>query len=44
MIWMLTEKCKELQSELEEQRKTKAHLAKVQKSSETLFQQNLVLR
>ncbi|XP_039177390.1 cilia- and flagella-associated protein 157 isoform X1 [Crotalus tigris] len=44
MIWMLTEKCKELQSELEEQRKTKAHLAKVQKSSEMLLQQNLVLR
>ncbi|KAM3825456.1 cilia- and flagella-associated protein 157 [Vipera latastei] len=44
MIWMLTEKCKELQSELEEQRKTKAHLAKAQKSSETLFQQNLLLR
>ncbi|KAL7978509.1 hypothetical protein Chor_004326 [Crotalus horridus] len=44
MIWMLTEKCKELQSELEEQRKTKAHLAKMQKSSEMLLQQNLVLR
>ncbi|XP_058015604.1 cilia- and flagella-associated protein 157 [Ahaetulla prasina] len=44
IIWMLTEKCKELESQLEDHLKTKTLLAKMQKSSESLFQQNLVLR
>ncbi|XP_070614909.1 cilia- and flagella-associated protein 157 [Erythrolamprus reginae] len=44
IIWMLTEKCKELQTQLDEHLKTKPLLAKLQKSNESLFEQNLVLR
>ncbi|XP_063172328.1 cilia- and flagella-associated protein 157 [Candoia aspera] len=44
MIWMLTEKCKKLQTQVDEYLKTKTLLSKTQKSSETLLQQNLILR
>ncbi|KAM6430835.1 cilia- and flagella-associated protein 157 [Liasis olivaceus] len=44
MIWMLTEKCKELQTQVDEYLQTKALLSKTQKANETLLQQNLILR
>ncbi|XP_026568361.1 inactive glycosyltransferase 25 family member 3 [Pseudonaja textilis] len=44
IIWMLTEKCKELEVQLEEHLKMQSLLAKAQKSNGSLFQQNLLLR
>ncbi|XP_026550275.1 cilia- and flagella-associated protein 157-like, partial [Notechis scutatus] len=44
IIWMLTEKCKELEAQLEEHLKMQSLLAKVKKSNGSLFQQNLLLR
>uniref|UniRef100_A0A8C5RE81 Cilia- and flagella-associated protein 157 n=1 Tax=Laticauda laticaudata TaxID=8630 RepID=A0A8C5RE81_LATLA len=44
IIWMLTEKCKELEAQLEEHLKMQSLLAKAQKSNGSLFQQNLLLR
>ncbi|XP_020649088.3 cilia- and flagella-associated protein 157 [Pogona vitticeps] len=44
IIWMLTNKCKELQAQVDEYLQMKVAMAETQQSSEALEQQNLVLR